>query len=496
LCRTEHEHEFGICSELENNFSLFVYGGMLDAYLLIDYNSIAMNVELEQVIGGVNEILPAELQKVGLLAGRALVLRLVVNDRSWYLYLVPGSFRAVCFCEDSPGKTYPHAEWLGPHLHVLEHRMVTSVTCIAEENVIAIQCDNGMALYVHFLGSDGNAVLVDAENRIMVSWHKAKYYSAGTEYVRAGTPGSGHAPIHVLPHDQLVTDLEILELEDIRQQVSRFLAAEHKRLIRRMERIERDLTEADNGEIYRQWGELLKANYHLLKRGMTEVCVTDYFSPDMPDTVIPLNTAKTPQENVSAYFHRAQKAIRAKEKVRERIEITRNELELNEQNRLRCPDIDDIQQLRALLPHKRKVKKRVVRAKDRKEPGLRKYTSSDGFTILAGKNARENDYLTVRLAHGNDTWMHTRNRAGSHVVIRSGKREVPRRTLIEAAQVCAGMSKVPDGEVVEITYALRKHVSKPKGAKPGLVMVAGGKTLGIRYDEKAIKQWMQEHRDG
>ena len=313
-----------------------------------------MNTEFEKVISAANDMLPAELQKIGVIADRALVLRLVADDTPYYLYLVPGRMRTAVFSGESPGKNYRHAEWLGPHLHTVEHQKATQISCDSEENVAKVHFETGMILYIHFLGSEGNGVLVDPENKILVAWHKAHYYSAGTDYVRGGKSGVARPEIRVRPSSELVLELERLEHEDTCQLVARHLASEHKRLIRRMERIKQDLVEADNGEKYGQWGELLKVNYHLLKRGMDEVRVTDYFSPEMQEVFIPLHSAKAPQENIASYFHRSQKAVRAQAKVQERLEITRQELEENEQNRNRYPDTDDIRELRSMLPKKKK----------------------------------------------------------------------------------------------------------------------------------------------
>ena len=101
------------------------------------------------------------------------------------------------------------------------------------------------------------------------------------------------------------------------------------------------------------------------------------------------------------------------------------------------------------------------------------------------------------LANGNDMWMHTRNRSGTHVVIRNQRgKNFPKRTLIEAAQLCVHLSKVRDGEVVDVLYTLRKHVTKPKGAKAGSVLVAGGKTVTVKQNEQAVKKWMRDSGTG
>src|SRR4029077_18674403 len=98
--------------------------------------------------------------------------------------------------------------------------------------------------------------------------------------------------------------------------------------------------------------------------------------------------------------------------------------------------------------------------------------------ILVGKKAVDNDRLTLRIAHSRDTWMHAADYPGSHVVIRNANRkDIPHRTLIEAAQMAAFFSQGNKQPRAAVNYTLKKYVSKPKGAAAGLVRLASFKTL-------------------
>ena len=91
-------------------------------------------------------------------------------------------------------------------------------------------------------------------------------------------------------------------------------------------------------------------------------------------------------------------------------------------------------------------------------------------------------------------WLHTRNRPGAHVVIRAQRgKEFTKQTLIQAAKICAYLSKVRDGSLEDVTYTLKKNVTKPKGLKPGSVFVAKGKTITIQHNEREIRTWMREN---
>ena len=117
--------------------------------------------------------------------------------------------------------------------------------------------------------------------------------------------------------------------------------------------------------------------------------------------------------------------------------------------------------------------------KAREEPsGTRSFVSSDGFEILVGKKDKDNDFLTFRMAKSLDTWMHAADYPGSHVVIRNpNRREIPHRTLLEAAQLAAFYSKGKSQPKAAVHYTQKKFVNKPRGAAPGLVSLASFKTV-------------------
>ena len=142
----------------------------------------------------------------------------------------------------------------------------------------------------------------------------------------------------------------------------------------------------------------------------------------------------------------------------------------------------------------------------KKPPGLSKKTpsssrykiyscrSSDGFSIIIGRSAKDNDYVTMKLANGNDGWLHVRDYPGSHAIIRAEKkREISMIAWREAAEMCAALSQAPDLSLVDVIYTYKKFVSKPKHAKPGSVLVAGGKNLTVRKDQRQNKLWRESH---
>ncbi|MCA1589333.1 MAG: NFACT RNA binding domain-containing protein [Acidobacteria bacterium] len=98
--------------------------------------------------------------------------------------------------------------------------------------------------------------------------------------------------------------------------------------------------------------------------------------------------------------------------------------------------------------------------------------------MLVGKKAKDNDYLTFRMAKSLDTWMHAADYPGSHVVVRNpNRREIPQKTLLEAAQLAAFYSQARRHPKAAVHYTQKKFVNKPRGAAPGLVSLASFKTI-------------------
>jgi predicted ribosome quality control (RQC) complex YloA/Tae2 family protein len=114
--------------------------------------------------------------------------------------------------------------------------------------------------------------------------------------------------------------------------------------------------------------------------------------------------------------------------------------------------------------------------------------SADGFEILVGRTANDNDHLTFKIARPNDLWLHAGDYGGSHVVVRNATRkEVPQRTLIEAAQLAAYFSQAKKNPKADVHYTERKFVSKIKGAKPGLVRLQRFKNLTVAPKEAGTR---------
>lgn len=276
------------------------------------------------------------------------------------------------------------------------------------------------------------------------------------------------------------------ERDRVRQQandVERLIGNELQKNRSKIEKLKQTLAEAENAGQYQRLGELLTANLYAVKKGMTEVEVVDYYDENGAMAVIALDPQKSPADNAQKYFSRYQKAKHAIIVVQEQIEKTKEEVRYFEAllQQLESASPRDIEEIREELAEEGYLKARHIKKKKKPLlPVIEEYVSSDGTPIYAGKNNRQNDYLTNKLARRDDIWLHTKDIPGSHVVIRSD--DPAEQTILEAAMIAAYYSKAKDSSSVPVDYTKVRHVKKPSGAKPGFVIYDNQHTVFVTPD--------------
>jgi predicted ribosome quality control (RQC) complex YloA/Tae2 family protein len=255
-----------------------------------------------------------------------------------------------------------------------------------------------------------------------------------------------------------------------------------------LKQLERDLRGHANPEQHKRIGDLLLANLSAAKRDDDRVTLVDYFAEDTPTIEIEVDRNLSLQEEAARRFSRYSRSKRALQQIEARIDLTQKQLrELQAEQKLLEETIADGT---ALTPGKKSLAPSVVGAKKPppKVPGTRRYLSSDGFEILVGRTSNDNDHLTFKIGRPNDLWLHAADYGGSHVVIRrQTRKEVPHQTIIEAAQLAAYFSQAKKDPKVDVHYTERKFVTKPKGAKPGLVRLQRFKNITVTPKEAATR---------
>ena len=137
---------------------------------------------------------------------------------------------------------------------------------------------------------------------------------------------------------------------------------------------------------------------------------------------------------------------------------------------------------------------RLQRGRQKPPPpmGPLAFRSDDGFEILVGRNNVQNDRLTTKMARGGDIWMHTKNIPGSHVLVITGGKTPPPSTLEQAAVLAALHSRAADSTQVPVDYTEARHVKKPAGAKPGMVIYETNRTVYVTPDPLLAARLRQE----
>lgn len=247
-------------------------------------------------------------------------------------------------------------------------------------------------------------------------------------------------------------------------------------------KLKQDLDNHGDAETWKRFGDLLLANLATAVREGDRALVIDYFDETVPTIDIQVDENSTLTEAAEKYFKRYTKARNAKEEVSKRLAETEAQIAYFAAQKERLEEAIEERDESILSEYfEEKPDDRGANKKEKSVEnftGARRYTSSDGFEILVGKGAKDNDYLTFRVARSLDLWMHAADYPGSHVVIKNPNRqEIPQKTLLEAAQLAAFFSQARNETKAAVHYTQKKFVNKPKGAVPGLVSLASFKTI-------------------
>ncbi len=217
-------------------------------------------------------------------------------------------------------------------------------------------------------------------------------------------------------------------------------------------------------DTYKLFGDLILSNMYSIKKGDEVLKVVDYTTDDL--VKISLNPELEPHQNSDVYYKKHRKALLGLDKTKKQIE----ELILERDN----PELSILKQIKS-------SKKKVIESK----PGL--WYKSDGWEILVGRNAKENEALLRSYVKGNDMWLHVRDYPGGYVFIKSKKNQTfPLNILIDAGTLALYYSKGKSNGKADIKYTQVKHLRKIKKGKPGQVIASNDKNIYITLDKNRL----------
>ena len=353
-------------------------------------------------------------------------------------------------------------------------------------------------LVIQLTGRTSNLFLLDELNRIVAVLRGPRGQLPGEIYSPPAAPETETRETVDIPSgspsayaDNYFSELDAVKTFDSRAAALRSrLRTSIQRQRKLKNHLRDDLVNHGDPEEHKRAGDLLLANVATAIRDGNKVLVTDYYSDGAPIIELELDENTSLQDEAARRFRSYTKAKHARDEIATRLANVDREIE---QLEARARELERLIQQRdaAALENFDKTPSPAATVSKKKQPdanktipGVRRYLSSDGYEVLVGRTARDNDNLTFRVAQPNDLWMHTGDYPGSHVVVRNPTRkEIPHRTLVEAAQLAGKFSQASEDAKVVVHYTQRKFLSKPKGAAPGLVRLSRFRSITVEPKE-------------
>ncbi len=285
--------------------------------------------------------------------------------------------------------------------------------------------------------------------------------------------------------------------ERIRQKssdITRLITNAKARILKKMTLQREELSNSEKSEALKQMGDLITANIYQIKRGQERVSVINYYDEQCPTVEIELDGRLSPSQNAQRYYKKYNKAKTAKIELTKQIELSKAELEYIETvfDALEKAETEnDLVEIRDELYHSGYASRmKNYSATKTSSPTPLKFVTSGGYTVLCGKNNKQNDYITTKVARKKDWWFHVKNLPGSHVLMQCDGEEPSERDFTEACEIAAFYSKA-NGNNIAVDYTHAKEVKKPVGSKPGYVIYHINWTAYVTPDEKRINEMLK-----
>ncbi|MDU5823588.1 NFACT RNA binding domain-containing protein [Anaerococcus vaginalis] len=273
-------------------------------------------------------------------------------------------------------------------------------------------------------------------------------------------------------------------LRQIKNNLLRKINSQIKLVNKKIEILNKNLNKEKNMDSIRMKGDLLAANVNKLNKGYKEIILKDFYNNNK-DIKISLDSRKNPWENVDSYYKRYKK-------IKNSIDFAKDDLPkqkdllayLNQVSDFveRSESISDLDEIKEELIENKIIKntsrnKKKTKAKSKPM----QFKTVDNSNIYVGKNSRQNDYITLKLANKNDYFFHVRNAPGSHVILKTNL--LNENDIKIASYLAASNSSQAKSNKVDVDYTEKKNVNKAKGAKLGMVYYENFKTVTVNMDE-------------
>ena len=392
----------------------------------------------------------------------------------------------------------PLNQHAGPFINklkeILPGERLIDCCLLNEDRILALSFQKNGKIYRlvnEFLPRRPNCYLLDASQHIMAALYPVDHLIYDLPSMQGHVHKSLSPSIPNLADSHAVVKYyEELEHKESFEANLREIASTLKKQLKsaqgRVSNREKILEECSQWNLVHHDGLLLKANLFHIRKGMHEVVVSDWELAGK-ERKIPLDPLKSPQEQLSAIFHRAKKLQAGLPHAEKQLRLAEEELALRIQQQEVLDKVVTPQDLESFCKTYRigsatQPKRAVIKAPEPAKP-YHVFQAKSGLQIWVGKSAKENDKLSFHFADGNDWWLHAHDYPGSHVVVRGAKgQELDADTLSDAAELALRFSKAKDQGKGEVSLTQVKALRSVKGC-PGKVMLSKYKVVYISMNK-------------
>jgi predicted ribosome quality control (RQC) complex YloA/Tae2 family protein len=488
--------------------------------------------ELQRATQIVKErLLGSSLRRINSLDAFSLVFTLDTTPEKMHLLLSCNPEHArICLMDASEPEASANSfyQYLRAHLTECYLRNIDVADNDRQVGLLFQSRDSSFKVILSILGVRSNIYLLDSDGKLIHSMRSLeetrKELKLGESWMnpRNGLASKGEDRWENIADEEYLLEIaktyQSLEkrhsAEALARRIEQVIKKERAFLCRKALNLNDDLKEAQQAAICRRQGELLKNVLHVVKPGDDRILAVDYETGESIE--IPLDPKLSPAANLEAYFARYQKDTRGEKRILQQLEdleAANQNLDVIEQQlkdvlKPEIPDMEALERL-ASLPNigrtlnrqaKQKPASPSIKAVGKKELPSRlspkRYRTQEGLEIWVGRNDEGNDYLTTRLARGNDLFFHLEGYPGSHVVLRTeGRTDPSPQSILDACELAVHYSKMKNAGSADVHMAPIKDVKKPKGAKAGLVYVRSGKSIRLRREPKRLQEILASRLD-
>ncbi|HYA88652.1 MAG TPA: NFACT family protein [Nitrospirota bacterium] len=442
----------------------------------------------------------------------------VIQDREGGLYFLFRRNRKNYALLCSPDRALPRMHLVSskplsvqtPHPFILALRSrltgshVKNISLLNQDRIVRIcfeKSSTELCLVFELTGRSANLFFIGADSRIIAAYYSVtpheraeRTLSPGVSYVLPRAKDIFPADkdnIAISDSDSPSNAVEAYYAQLTQERCNAALGSEvrssiRKALVRaerRRDALESDLRSSEHAEQLKEVGDLILANLNLLHGGMDHAELTSH---DSRKVVVQLDQKLSPLKNAEFYFKKYKKAKAGQQIISTRLHDAVEEISfLNSllDETVKPDNASHLEAVRSELSSRgylqEKSGKKGKASPDKNISGSRTIVYR-GWEILIGTNALGNDHITTKMARPDDIWLHAEGLPGSHVLVRNAmKGELPLDVLLKAAALAAYYSKGRNAGKVPVTYTYARFVKKPKGAKPGLVMISERKTVMV-----------------